>query len=397
MGRVVRSVVLAGGFLGVLVAAGCNRGESPGAGPGGKGPPTILKVTAATPVVKTVTKFTDVTGTLKAVERVEVRPQVSGYVEEVLFKDGAEVKRGDILVRIDPSLYKADLSKAEGELVSARAQEKLAGLEEARFGKLRGTSAVSQDEYDRSKAQKDVTAANVQTAQANVERAKKNLDWTDVRAKIDGLVDRIQVTKGNLVSGGTAAPTLLTVVVSTDPIYAYFDVDEETVLYYADLIKSNKFTSIKVKALPIEFRLKDTDPKVAEGYPFQGSLDFASSELNPATGSLTIRATIANPKPYKFTPGLFVRARISGAKVENAILVPDAAVFADGAGKVVYTVNADNKIAKKTVTTGPLSEGLRVVATGLTPTDRVVINGGQRVQDGVPVEVVPGEIKVDSK
>ena len=390
----LRGAVLAGGFLGALALVGCDKGASPG---GDKGPGAVLKVTVATPVVKTVTKFTDVTGTLKAVERIEVRPQVSGTIDEVLFKDGAAVKRGDILVKIDPSLYKADLDKAVGELASAKAQQGLATVEEARFAKLRTTSAVSQDEYDQSKAKKEVSTANVQTAQANLERAQKNLDWTDVRAKIDGLVDRILVTKGNLVSGGTAAPTVLTVLVSTDPIYAYFDVDEETVLYYADLIKTNKFTSIKVKPVPIEFRLKDTDLKVAEGYPFTGSLDFVSSELNAATGSLTIRATIANPVPYKFTPGLFVRARLPGLRVENAILVPDAAVFTDGAGKIVYTVNAENKIARKAVETGPLTEGLRVIVKGLEPTDRVVINGGQRVQDGVPVEAIPGAIKTDAK
>ncbi len=390
----LRGAVLAGGFLGALTLVGCDKGATPG---GDKGPGAVLKVTVATPVVKTVTKFTDVTGTLKAVERIEVRPQVSGTIDEVLFKDGAAVKRGDILVKIDPSLYKADLDKAVGELASAKAQQGLATVEEARFAKLRTTSAVSQDEYDQSKAKKEVSTANVQTAQANLERAQKNLDWTDVRAKIDGLVDRILVTKGNLVSGGTAAPTVLTVLVSTDPIYAYFDVDEETVLYYADLIKTNKFTSIKVKPVPIEFRLKDTDLKVAEGYPFTGSLDFASSELNAATGSLTIRATIANPVPYKFTPGLFVRARLPGLRVENAILVPDAAVFTDGAGKIVYTVTAENKIARKAVETGPLTEGLRVVVKGLEATDRVVINGGQRVQDGVPVEAIPGTIKTDAK
>jgi len=392
--------LLASGFLAAVGLAGCSQGGSPGGGPGGpggKGEGPALKVTVATPVVRTVTKYTDVTGTLKAVERVEVRPQVSGYIDEVLFKDGAPVKRGDVLVRIDPSLYKADLNKSEGELVSALAQENLSVLEEARFAKLRTSSAVSQDEYDQSKSKKDVSAANVVTARANVDRAKKNLDWTDVRAKIDGLVDRILVTKGNLVSGGTVAPTLLTVLVSTDPIYAYFDVDEETVLYYADLIKANKFTSIKVKPLPIEFRLKDTDPKAADGYPFKGSLDFASSELNAATGSLTIRATIANPVPYKFTPGLFVRARLPGAVVENAILIPDAAIFADGAGKVVYTVTAENRVAKKIVTTGPISAELRVVLTGLTPADRVVINGGQRVQDGAPVEPIAGEIKAAAK
>lgn len=394
MGRLLRSLVLAGSFVGTLVAAGCTQGGSPG-GPSAKGALPPLKVTVATPVVKTITEFTDVTGSLKAIERVEVRPQVTGYIDKVLFKDGAEVKRGDILVKIDPSLYKADLDKAQGEYKSAAAQAKLSGLEEARFAKLRTTSAVSQDEYDQSRGKKDANEGNVVTAQANLERAQKNLDWTDVRAKIDGRVDRILVTEGNLVSGGTAAPTLLTILSRTDPIYAYFDIDEQTVLYYSGLINAGKFTSVREKNVPIEFRLKDT--KDGDGYPYKGELNFASPELNAATGSLTVRAVIPNPKPYKFSAGLFVRARLPGAKVEGAILVPDAAVFTDGANKVIYTVNAEDRIVKKTVTTGPLTEGLRVVVTGLTPTDRVVINGGQRVQDGVPVEVVPGQIKSDAK
>ena len=394
MGRAARSVGLVVGFFGVLAVAGCTQSGSPG-GPGDKAALPPLKVTVATPLVKTITEFTDVTGTLKAVERVEVRPQVSGYIEKVLFKDGALVKRGDVLIRIDPSLYKADLDKASGELASAKAQAKLSTIEEARFGKLRTTSAVSQDEYDQAAGRKSINDANVLTAEANVGRAQKNLDWTDVRAKIDGRVDRILVTEGNLVSGGTAAPTLLTVLVSISPVYAYFDLDEQTVLYYVGLINEGKFTSVREKNVPIEFRLKDT--KDADGYPYRGELDFASSELNAATGSLTVRAVIDNPKPYKFSPGLFVRARLPGAKVENAVLVPDSAVVVDGAGKVVYTLDAENKVVVNPVKTGPLTGGLRVVVSGLKPTDRVVIRGVQRVQAGVPVEPEQGTIAPDAK
>lgn len=394
MGRVVRGLGLATGFLGALAIAGCTQGSSPG-GPGDKGALPPLKVTVATPLVKTITEFTDVTGTLKAIERVEVRPQVSGYIDKVLFKDGAEVKRGDVLVRIDPSLYKADLDKAKGELAGAEAQAKLSAVEEARYAKLRTSSAASQDEYDQVAGKKSVNDANVLTARANADRAQKNFDWTDVRAKIDGRVDRILVTEGNLVSGGTAAPTLLTIINKTDPIYAYFDLDEQTVLYYVGLINAGKFTSVREKNVPIEFRLKDT--KDADGYPYRGELDFAASELNAATGSLTVRAVIPNPKPYKFSPGLFVRARLPGAKVENAILIPDAAVVVDGAGKIVYTLDADNKVVVNPVKTGPLTDGLRVVVSGLKPTDRVVIRGVQRVQAGVPVEPEQGKITPDAK
>ena len=394
MGRVVRSLGLATGFFGALAAAGCTQGSSPG-GPGDKGALPPLKVTVATPLVKTITEFTDATGTLKAIERVEVRAQVSGYIDKVLFKDGAEVKRGDVLVRIDPSLYKADLDKAKGELAGAEAQAKLSGVEEARYAKLRTSSAASQDEYDQVAGKKSVNDANVLTARANVDRAQKNLDWTDVRAKIDGRADRILVTEGNLVSGGTAAPTLLTIINKTDPIYAYFDIDEQTVLYYSELINAGKFTSVREKNVPMEFRLKDT--KDADGYPYKGELDFAATELNAATGSLTVRAVIPNPKPYKFSAGLFVRARLPGAKVENAILVPDAAVVVDGAGKIVYTLDADNKVVVNSVKTGPLTEGLRVIVSGLKPTDRVVIRGVQRVQAGVPVEPEQGKIAPDAK
>ena len=189
-------------------------------------------------------------------------------------------------------------------------------------------------------------------------------------------------------------PTLLTIINKTDPIYAYFDIDEQTVLYYSELINAGKFTSVREKNVPMEFRLKDT--KDADGYPYKGELDFAATELNAATGSLTVRAVIPNPKPYKFSAGLFVRARLPGAKVENAILVPDSAVVVDGAGKIVYTLDADNKVVVNSVKTGPLTEGLRVIVSGLKPTDRVVIRGVQRVQAGVPVEPEQGTIAPDA-
>jgi RND family efflux transporter MFP subunit len=383
MNGLKRSAGLAGTFLALTLAVvGCTRPSPPGGGQKSKGDAPLLKVTVAKPFVKTVTEFTDVTGSMKAVKRVEIRPQVSGYIKKVWFKDGAEVKEGEVLVSIDPSLYRADLDKAKGELASAEASAKLAGLEEA---------SASQEEFDQATAKKAVSQANVLTAKANVERAQQNLDWCEVKAPFAGLVDRILINEGNLVSGGTMAPTVLTVLITADPIYAYFDLDEETVLYYRGLINAGKFKSVQEEKLPIEFRLKNE-----KEYPNKGQLDFASKEINPLTGTLSLRATIPNPaiKPgvYKFAPGMFVRARIPGAVVEDAVLVPDSAIVVYQDYKVIYTIDAQNKAVRNKVVPGPLTEGLRVIASGIRPTDRVVINGLQSVQDGVLVEPVPGEI-----
>jgi RND family efflux transporter MFP subunit len=371
------------GFLGIVLILGCSSQQS-GMAKKDSGPPLV---TVAKPVVKTVTQFKDVNGTMKARERVEIRAQVSGFIEQIHFKDGTEVKAGDVLITIDPSLYKADLDKADSELANSKAQEKLALSEEARFTRLRMSGSVSQDEFEQSVAKREVASANVKLSQANVDRAKKNLEWTKVTAPISGRIDRILLTKGNLVLAGASQKDPLTVIVSTDPIYAYVDLDEQSVLYYLDLINTGKFQSVRERRIPIEVGLKD-----GADYPYKGELEFAGTELNPSTGSLTLRGEVPNPAPWKFTPGMFVRVRLPGAVVPNSILISDVAIVQDQNKRIVYVVGADNKVATREVQIGPISEGLRVIRSGLTPEDRVIIRGLQRVQDGVTVEAQTAEM-----
>ncbi|HET6572418.1 MAG TPA: efflux RND transporter periplasmic adaptor subunit [Fimbriiglobus sp.] len=370
----------------LVAAVGCtNRRAAPPPAP----PPPA--VTVAKPVVKTVDQFTDLTGNLAAVQAVDLRARVNGYIQKVLFKDGDVVKAGDKLVQLDPAPYQVELDKAKADLKTAAAQLQLATANAARADKARGS--ISVEELQTALAQKEVAAANRLAAEAAVARAQLNLDYTSVEAPISGQVDRIYVTEGNLVTGGTSQGTVLTTIVSTDPIYAYFDVDEQTVLFYRRLIREGKFKSAREGGIPAEIQLKGE-----EGYPHKGTLDFISNRLNPGTGSLQIRGTFANPgPPWLMAPGMFVRGRIPLATRIDAILIPDEAVTTDQARKVVYVVGANNRVTVRQVELGPLSDGLRVVDKGLSPDDRIVIHGLMRVQPGAVVDPQPGEINPKSQ
>ncbi len=363
-------------FLAGAAAVGCtNRRAAPPPEP----PPPA--VTVAHPVVRSVEQFTDLTGTLAAVQAVDLRARVSGYIQKVFFKDGDVVKAGQKLVQIDPAPFQAELDKARAEQKTAEAQLRLAIANEARIQKAKGS--VSAEELQTTIAQREVAEANKLSAAAAVERAKLNLDYTSVEAPINGQVDRIYVDEGNLVTGGTSMGTVLTTIVSTDPIYAYFDVDEQTVLYYRRMVREGKLKSAREEGgIPAEIQLKGE-----EGYPHKGTLDFISNRLNPGTGSLQVRGVFPNPgPPWLMAPGMFVRGRIPLATRLDAVLIPDEAVTTDQAHKVVYVIGPGNHVIARQVELGPLSDGLRVVDKGLSPNDLVVTHGLLRVQPGTLVD-----------
>lgn len=360
---------------GAAALAGCDRPKPPAADTGG------IVVTVAKPLVKTVTQFTDLTGTLAPVKTADIRPQVSGPIVKVYFKDGDKVAEGQKLVQIDPRPFAADVQKSEAELANAKAKLKLDTANEARIKSVYDKGATSKEEYDQAVAQREVSAANVLGATAALDKSRLNLGYTDVTAPFAGRIDRIYVTEGNVVTGGTAQGTVLTTVVTTDPIYAYFDVDEQTVQFYLELIRTKKFKSVDEEAAPLQVQLKGETR-----YPHKGVLNFVSNRLNPATGSLQIRGELKNPgPPWAMTGGMFVRGEIP-ATVEKAMLVPEAAIVTDQDKKFVYVVGPDKRVKAKVVVLGPQAEGFRIVGSGIGPDDEVVIRGVQKVLPDVLVE-----------
>lgn len=395
--RIVQPAALLVGVVALAAAAGCRKPPAPAADTG----PVL--VTVAHPLVDTITLFTDLTGTIEAKESVEVRPRVSGYITEVKFKEGEEVKKDQPLFVIDPTIYKAQVKQAEGQVKNYQAQLDKAKADVARAKEAFEKAAGSKSELDVAVASQGVAAAQLFTAKANVEQAEQNLAWTTVTAPIAGRVDRAYQTPGNLVTGTTVSGggtgTVLTTIVSVDPMYAYFDVDEQTVLYYRRMIREGKLKSVQAGAM-VDARLRLLGET---GYPHQGTLDFISNRLNPATGSLTIRGTFPNPDRF-LIPGLYAEAQIPASKPFEAILIPQEAVNYELTERVVYVVGPGDRIEARAVRLGPTHRGLQVVeeglgkdaagrTTGLTRTDRVVIRGGQRVEAGMHVEPQPGEIK----
>jgi RND family efflux transporter MFP subunit len=365
----------AGPLLVMLAVALAGCGDKPPQPAAAAAPP----VTVAQPTKRTVTDWDEFTGRFEAVEEVQVRARVGGFVTSVEFRDGATVHAGDLLYVIDARPFEATALQADGQLSDARAKAELAKRELDRALTLVQTSAVSESIVDqRRQTLQAAHAAEVQ-AEGALKAAQLNIEFTHVMAPITGRVSRHLVTPGNLVQGSEGGATLLTSIVSLDPIYIYFDVDEATYLKNNKLWFEGRRPSSRDTPNPVQVTL------TGEAKPsHEGKMDFIDNRLDLSTGTLRSRAVIPNTD-LSILPGQFGRVRLIGSAPYEALLLPDTAVATDQSRKIVFVVKDDNTVEAKPVTLGPLDEGLRVIRDGLKPEDKVIVNGIQRARVGAKV------------
>jgi RND family efflux transporter MFP subunit len=328
-----------------------------------------------------VTDFADFTGRTAAVDSVEVRARVWGYLDKVNFKEGALVKKDDVLFEIDPRLYRADLERSEGTVAQYEARVHRLERDHHRAKNLLARGAVGQEEYDRYEADFREAAANLHVAKANRDLAALNLGYTRVAAPVSGRVSRYIVTVGNLIqSGDQNGGTLLTTVVSVDPMYVYFDMDERTVLRVRELIRDGKARSTRETEWPVWLGLASED-----GFPHEGTINFEDNQVNPKTGTLRVRAVFPN-KDELLSPGLFARVHVPIGPAHRALLVTDRALGTDQGQKVLYVVNAKGEVVSRPVRPGAIHDGLREITEGLEAGERVIVSGLQQVRPGLTVQ-----------
>jgi len=380
MTRILRIALPALIAAALLCAGGCSK--SGGGAPPAPPPP---QVSVAKVVEKRVKDWDEFTGRLQAVETVEIRPRVSGYIDQVAFAEGKLVQKGDLLFVIDPRPYKAENDRAAADVKRYKTALDLARIELTRVQQLKESGAVSAEELDERKSTVAQAEANVAAAQASLETASLNLSFTRVTSPIAGRAGRAEVTRGNLVTGGSNGGTLLTSVVSIDPIYLYFDGDEQAYLRYNKMARSGERPSSRDAPNPVMVGLANE-----EGFPHAGTMDFVDNQVNPQTGTIRGRAVLPNKDGF-FTPGLFARVQLLGSSEYAAILIDDRAVNTDQNQKYVFVLGPNDQIEYRHVTLGRLIDGLRIVRDGLKPGDVIVVSGGQRVQPGIKVtpQLVP--------
>ena len=372
------SPFLRAGLIGLaaLVLASCGEKQQAQA-PGGPPPPSV---SVANPVEKKVVEWDEYTGRFDSVDTVEVRARISGVLNEVKFTDGAVVKKGDLLFVIDPRPFQRVLDRDRAALQGAKVQVEFAQKDLERARPLMANSTISQQVFDQRNQAVKTAEANVLSAEASVRSAELDVEFTQIRAPITGRISRKLISEGNYITGGSGSGTLLTTIVSTDPIYFYFDISEADFLKYKRLFEQGKRPSSRETANPIEVGLQgDT------GFPIKGQMNFVDNRIDPATGSLRERATFQNPDGM-LLPGLFARARVIGSGEYSAILLPDAAIATDQSNRFVFVVADDGAVSAKPVTLGPIIDGLRVIRTGVTPSDWVIVNGVQRARKGIKVK-----------
>jgi multidrug efflux system membrane fusion protein len=357
----VSALALASAIAFALALSGCG---SHAAEPAAAAPaPEVSVATVATQAVQQWDAFT---GRVAAVETVELSPRVSGYVERVNYREGQEVAAGDVLFVIDERRYRADYDQAVAELERARSEARLAQSQDARAQTLIDARAISAEEFDSRKAATAQAQAAVRAAEAAVARARLDLEYTHVRSPIAGRAGRAQVTVGNLARADT---TLLTTLVSVDPVHVYFEADEQAYLRLTKQADGNSTAA----GTPVRVGLSDEN-----GYPHEGTLDFFDPQVDPRTGTIRGRAVVDN-SDRSFTPGLFARLQLAGARNHTAVLVDERAVMTDQDRKYVYVLDETNAAQRRDVVLGRAVDGLRVVDAGLAAGDRVIVHGVQKV------------------
>ncbi len=334
-------------------------------------PPPPL-VTIAKPTQREVIEYREYTGRTEAVETVQVRARVSGYLERIAFTEGMDVAAGDLLFVIDPRMYEDALHEAEGNLTAAAARLKRAELDLSRARELLPSNSISQAEFDQLVAARDEASAQITSLEATVSRVKLNLEFTRVTSPITGRTGRALITVGNLVA---ADSTLLTTVVSMDPIYAYFDIDESSALNYRQRIRDNQVESARSTSIPVELGLaNETD------HPHRGYIDFVDNQTDPTTGNIRVRAKFEN-KDGLLIPGLFASVKVPFTRPYEAILVPEQALSMDQRGRYLLTVDDELTVSYRPVKVGAKqSDGLIVISEGITAEDRVIIRGVQKAR-----------------
>jgi RND family efflux transporter MFP subunit len=385
-----KGVVTTGGFgrrverlaIGLLVLGasiglvGC--GKSPSAGAAAA---PAIPVTVSYPVEREVTDYVDFTARTAAVDSVEVRAHAWGYLQKVNFKEGDLVKAGDVLFEIDPRPYEALLNQARAKLAQDEAQLKSDEAEYKRQSEIIRAGAGAQGDLDKATAAKDVDHANIAADKALIASRQLDLDYTRVTAPVGGRVSRYVVTVGNLIqSGDQAGGTLLTTIVSVDPMYAYFDVDEHTALRVRRLTREGKSDSPRDGGYPVALGLANE-----EGFHHKGTINFVDNQVNPKTGTIRVRGVFPN-KDQVLLPGLFGRVRTPIGRPHKALLVSDRALDTDQGQKILYLVNEKNEVATRPVRVGALHDGLREITDGLKPGERVIVTGLQQLRPGVAVE-----------
>lgn len=367
--RVRQGLTLLGMVLLITQLSGCDKGVAQNAAP----PPP--EVSAAPVLIKPVSQWDNFNGRVEAVQSVQLRPRVSGYIDAVNYREGDEVRKGQVLFTIDDRSYRAALEQAKAELARARSQASLARSESGRSEKLIGTQAISREAWEQRRSAASQAQADVLAAEAAVDMAQLNLDFTRVTAPIDGRASRAMITAGNLVTAGDSA-SVLTTLVSQQQMYVYFDVDENTFLNYQAMARQGQ----QRHALPAEIGLVGE-----QGFPHQGRIDFMDNQLTASTGTIRMRALLDNQQ-RQFTPGLFARVRLPGSAQFEAVLIDDKAVLTDQDRKYVYVVDGEGKAQRRDIQPGAMVDGLRIVKSGLQAGDKVIIAGLQKVfMPGMPV------------